>query len=105
MERRICSSSGARFLNRWSDSNATMDGLYGKNRRRKAKRFAVRRQIPSVNDNCVDKKLRKRHIVSYSGSSTFLQRGSPPPPPWGLLPGFSKRKSSKANLAAPEKIF
>ena len=24
---------------------------------------------------------------SYSGGSTFLQRGSPPPPPWRLLPG------------------
>ena len=24
----------------------------------------------------------------HSGSSTFLQRGSPPPPPWRLLPGF-----------------
>ena len=25
---------------------------------------------------------------SYSGSSTFLQRGSPPPPPWRLLPEY-----------------
>src|SRR6266550_818727 len=24
----------------------------------------------------------------YSGSSTFLQRGSPPPPPWRLLPEY-----------------
>jgi hypothetical protein len=32
----------------------------------------------------------RRRIVTlpYSGSSTFLQRGSPPPPPWRLLPGY-----------------
>ena len=37
-----------------------------------------------------------------SGSGTFLQRGSPPPPPWRLLPGFNyrdvRRKNSKPKL-------
>jgi hypothetical protein len=42
----------------------------------------------------------RRKIVTfpYSGSSTFLQRGSPPPPPWRLLPGFSTLKKPNHNL-------
>jgi hypothetical protein len=42
-------------------------------------------------DKKIDKVLQNRHIGVHSGSSTFLQRGSPPPPPWRLLPGFYNR--------------
>jgi hypothetical protein len=40
-----------------------------------------------VNENLLTKSF-KNGRMEYSGSSTFLQRGSPPPPPWRLLPGF-----------------
>ena len=38
-----------------------------------------------VNENLLTKSC-KNVILKHSGSSTFLQRGSPPPPPWRLLP-------------------
>ena len=39
-------------------------------------------------DVSVDKQNMHRNLkMSFdSGDSTFLQRGSPPPPPWRLLP-------------------
>jgi hypothetical protein len=40
-----------------------------------------------VNDNLLTRG-RKKLKVEHLGGSTFLQRGSPPPPPWRLLPGF-----------------
>jgi hypothetical protein len=40
-----------------------------------------------VNGNLLTKSY-KNVTLQHSGSSTFLQRGSPPPPPWRLLPGF-----------------
>lgn len=35
----------------------------------------------------VDNSWRGLSFSNDSGSGTFLQRGSPPPPPWRLLPG------------------
>src|ERR1700746_3856620 len=35
--------------------------------------------------------FRNLHLLC-SGSSTFLQRGSPPPPPWRLLPESLSKK-------------
>jgi len=40
-----------------------------------------------VNNNLLTNSCGKM-MLKHSGSSTFLQRGSPPPPPWRLLPEF-----------------
>jgi hypothetical protein len=51
----------------------------------------IKCKSPSNSTNFIVHWLTNRCSVvtlGYSGSSTFLQRGSPPPPPWRLLPGF-----------------
>src|SRR5882724_7238902 len=47
-----------------------------------------RAKFPPGADKLLTKEQRGLQLL-YPGSSTFLQRGSPPPPPWRLLPGFS----------------
>src|SRR5215204_2604688 len=53
-------------------------------------------------DDAVDKGRPGRNLSSEfdSGDSTFLQRGSPPPPPWRLLPEsfFSSRRIPRTRL-------
>src|SRR5467141_854543 len=41
--------------------------------------------------------------LNHSGSSTFLQRGSPPPPPWRLLPNALYGCISKFEHPLPRK--
>jgi hypothetical protein len=56
------------------------------------------RALP-MTDNLLTKVL-PDVVWHYSGSSTFLQRGSPPPPPWRLLPGYFLLQISQPNLDA-----
>ena len=56
------------------------------------------RALP-MTDNLLTKVL-PDVVWQYSGSSTFLQRGSPPPPPWRLLPGYFLLQISQPNLDA-----
>ena len=76
-------SSPLKCRNSGMVSSVTIWQLYGKNCQRKDLRWGREKRSAG--------QLTKGFgnvTFLHSGSSTFLQRGSPPPPPWRLLPGF-----------------
>ncbi|HEY5234322.1 MAG TPA: hypothetical protein VIK35_12380 [Verrucomicrobiae bacterium] len=84
-----------------------MNGLYWKKRRRKAKRFAARQKFNLWNNNCIDKKLRKRHIDFIRVAARFFS-GVPHPHLLGVCcPDFHTSKSANSPEAKLDarKIF
>jgi hypothetical protein len=94
---RLCRNpTGERKRRTAGGSRAARDGReargrIGGARTRDAVQRRGKRKNPLNKGDFTASRLTKRHqnvTFDHSGSSTFLQRGSPPPPPWRLLPGF-----------------
>jgi len=81
-----------------------MNGLYLKNRLRKAKRFAAREKSRFAGDKGVDKKLRERHICLIRVAARFFS-GVPHPHLLGVCCPDFPNAISKAKLDVPEISF